>query len=198
MILMRQEGIFIPAPPIGKSTKGVGPVAEGIFYFASELCESLGVAEGNKKRIVAKPSLAAGNVVHDSLHGSGEGRELASVAGQDNDAPEAGGAGGTLKGEQIFQEQGVVVGVAGVFPGVSRGADSRSPAKSIDFETGVVRNHPSVKVQGSRNGFESGIFLEGGPGFLNLRKVREGGKIMNNKPGTENGPDFRHLVGISG
>lgn len=197
MILMRQEGIFIPAPPIGKSAEGVGPVAEGVFYFAPKLREIPGMAEGNKERVVAKPSLAAGSMVDDSLHGSGEGREFAPVAGEDNDTPEAGGTGGPLKGEQIFQEEGVVVGVAGVLPGVSRGADSRNPSKGIDFETGVVRNHPSVKVQGGCNGLEGGIFLKGGSGFFDFREVREGGKIVHKEPGTENGPDFRHLVGIS-
>lgn len=173
-------------------------MAEGVFYFAPKLGKCPGMTAGHKERIVAEPSLASGTKFHGSLHSSGKSRELASIAGKDNDTPEAGGTGRPLKGEQIFQEEGVVVGVIGFFPGISRGADSGLPSKGVNFESGVIRDHPSVKMQGSRDGFEGGVFLESGPGFLNLREVREGGKIMNNKPGTENGPDFRHLVGISG
>lgn len=155
------------------------------------------MAPGNKERVVSKASGALWGGEDVALDDPGEGGQLRPVAGKNNHTPESRRAFLPVKWEQIVQEEFVVGGIVGRFPGIPRRMNAGGATEGGDFQTGVVRDHPSpVKLRGGKC-LEGGIFFKGRAGFLDHREIRQATQIVNVQAVAEDGPDFPDFVGIA-
>ncbi len=155
-------------------------MAHAVLNLRRELAEGFAVAFGNEERVVTKAAFAFFLIREDALDGTIEGGENLILAGEGEDATKAATARFSFgPGFVEFDEELFAVGFVGrVFAGVAGGVDAGRTVQGIDFKPRVVGDDGCFgHGLAGGEGFDGGIFVEGGSGFLRGLKLGEGGQV---------------------
>jgi threonine dehydrogenase-like Zn-dependent dehydrogenase len=186
------------AEPSGSGTHGLTAMAHGVLLFRGEFSHRLAEPTHGEDRVVAEAAGAPG-LARDAPFGDAFERleDPAVGRGDNDDRPEPGCSLPIGHAFQLAEQQFDATPVVEPFAPVPRRLHSRTTAKSVDFDTGIVGEGEATGRPGGGTGLGGGVFEVGGPGLVDLERYAELGRSYDLVPGAdEEAAEFGNLAGV--
>lgn len=175
-------------------------MAELVLGLGRQDTEGFRKTFGNKKGII--PKAARADFLCEELAFDAAMRDMQdfAITGEDHAALKASAEGGGLLqlGEFSFQFRAVVSSIR-IFSSVAGATHSRITAQSIDFETGVIRQHQQARhTTAAAHSFDDGVGFKSIASFFIQYHTRVSAEIFDLPALSEDGGDFFSLVCVGG